>query len=201
MEERVSGFRVRGSWADVVDHGDRITRALRAAGVDEGALAAWEGWRPKAQERLEAEVSERTVEEATLEEGPGERAGEPPSADLERASERAVESIETAEGDGPGDVVEKWTESLDHLLRAADTTARRAVRAVESTVYEEVMTRFTPYYFDDDLVSATLRRTTRLEDGEGFVFEVTVNDDDLKAELSRRLDAGDGTDRADGGEP
>ena len=67
MEERVSGFRGRGSWADVVDHGDRITRALRAAGVDETALTAWEGWRPKAEDRLEAEVSERTVEEATLE--------------------------------------------------------------------------------------------------------------------------------------
>jgi len=201
MEERVSGFRGRGSWADVVDHGDRITRALRAAGVDETALTAWEGWRPKAEDRLEAEVSERTVEEATLDEGPGERAGQPPSEDLERASERAVESIETADGDGPGDVVEKWAESLEHLLRAADTTARRAVRTVESTVYEEVMTRFTPYYFDDEPVSATLRRTTRLEDGDEFVFEVTVSDDDLRAELSRRLDAGDGTDGADGGDP
>jgi hypothetical protein len=29
MEESVSGFRVRGSWGDVVEHGERITRALR----------------------------------------------------------------------------------------------------------------------------------------------------------------------------
>ena len=198
MEERVSGFRVRGSWDDVVAHGDRITRALEALDVNEEPLAEWDDWRPKAHERLHEEVSEKTVERASIEEGPGERAGRTPGEDIERASEHAIESIEKAEEDGPEDVLEKWEESLEHALRAVDTGARRAVRAVESTVYEEVMTRFTPYYFDNDLVSANLRRTSRLEDGDEFVFEVNVDDDDLKADLSRRL--GDAIDEEEGSE-
>ena len=47
MEERVSGFRVRGSRDEVVVHGERIARALRESDVDADALAQWDDWRPK----------------------------------------------------------------------------------------------------------------------------------------------------------
>jgi hypothetical protein len=55
------------------------------------------------------------------------------------------------------------------------------------------MIRFTPYYFDNELVSANIRETTRLENGTEFVFEVDVNDDQLKQEVSQRLDRSNGT--------
>jgi predicted TIM-barrel fold metal-dependent hydrolase len=105
MEERVSGFRVRGSWDDVVAHGERIARALQESDVDVVALAEWEGWRPKANEELGEEVSEKTVEQARIEEGAGEQAGQAAREDLERASEHA----------------------LEHGLRAVDTTTRKAI--------------------------------------------------------------------------
>jgi hypothetical protein len=188
MEERVSGFRVRGSWEDVVAHGGRITRALRESDADEDALAEWDDWRPKAHEDLGEEVSEKTVEKASLERGAGERAGQAATEDLERASEHALESIEKAEGDGPEDILEKWEDALEYGLRAVDTTTRKAIRTLETAVYERVMTRFAPYYFDNELVSANLRETTRLEDGGEFVFQVNSHDDQLKEKVSQRLD-------------
>ena len=187
MEERVSGFRVRGSWDEVVAHGERIARALGESDVDEDALAEWDDWRPKAHEELGEEVSEKTVEQARIEEGAGEQAGQAAREDLERASERALESIEKAEGDGPEDMLEKWEDAIEHGLRAVDTTTRKAIRTLETAVYEQVMTRFTPYYFDNELVSANIRETTRLENGPEFIFEVNVNDDQLKQEVSQRL--------------
>jgi len=187
MEERISGFRVRGSWDDVVSHGERIARALRECGVDEEALAEWNDWRPKAHEELGEEVSEKTAEKASIEEGTGERTGQAATADLKRASEQAIESVEKAKADGPEDILEKWEDALEHGLRAVDTTTRKAIRTIETAVYDQLMTRFTPYYFDNELVSANIRATTRLEDGDEFVFEVDVNDDRLKEELSNRL--------------
>jgi len=86
MEEHVSDFRVRGSWDEVVAYGERIARALRESDVDEDALAGWDDWQPKAHEDLGEEVSERTVEKASLEQGAGERAGQAATEDLERAS-------------------------------------------------------------------------------------------------------------------
>jgi len=44
------------------------------------------------------------------------------------------------------------------------------------------MTRFTPYYFDNELVSANLQRS-----GDEYVFEVNINDDDLKEAARERL--------------
>ena len=58
MEESVSGFKVRGTWTDIVEHGERITRALRNAGTHTAsgepsyldAFTEWDEWRPKPHE-------------------------------------------------------------------------------------------------------------------------------------------------------
>ena len=198
MEESISGFKVRGNWSDVVEHGERITHALRDAGVhdpdsDTGARFArafeeWEEWRPKAHETLEADVSEKTAEQAHVEEGKGEKAGKGPDEDIKTAGEKLSESYEALEEDDAGSAVDTWKESVDYVARAADTAGRKALRRVEDTVYQRVMTQLAPYYFDNELVSANIQQSGR-GNGEGFVFEVNVNDDVLKGDVSDRLAA------------
>jgi len=189
MEESVSGFKTRGDWVDVVEHGERITRALRElAGedvdIDGDALAEFDEWRPKTHERLEDDVNEKTAKQASVEEGRGEQEGKDPDEDLQTAGEKLAESYENL--DDPDEAVGKWGESLDYVARAADSAGRKAIRAVEDTVYRNVMTQIAPYYFDNELVSANLQRVGRGE-GPDYVFEVNVNDDDLKMRVSNRL--------------
>jgi hypothetical protein len=187
MEESVSGFKIRGSWGDVVEHGERITRALRDAGVDGGAFEEWNEWRPKSHERLGEDVSEKTAKQASVSEGEGEKAGKEPDEDLRTAGEKLSESYEKVEeGDSAG-AVERWQDSINYVARAADSAGRRALRAVEGTVYQKVMTQLAPYYFDNELVSANVQKTARGGDEDTFIFEVNVNDDDLKSEVSDRL--------------
>ncbi|MFB6159620.1 MAG: DUF5828 family protein [Haloferacaceae archaeon] len=189
MEESISGFKIRGRWVDVVEHGERITRALRDAGVDpdDEAFQDWNEWRPKAHERLSRDVSRKTAEQASVGEGAGERAGKEPDEDLRTAGEKLSESYEKVdEGDSEA-AVESWQDSLDYVARAADSAGRKALRAVEDTVYRKVMTQLAPYYFDNDLISANIQKTTRGEGEPEFVFEVNVNDDDLKQAVSERL--------------
>ena len=189
MEESISGFKRRGEWGDVVEHGERITSALREAGADDDAFDEWDEWRPKSHERLADDVSEKTAEQASVGEGEGEKAGKEPDEDLRTAGEKLSESYERAEeGDNEG-AVERWQDSLNYVARAADSAGRRAVRAVEDTVYQRVMTQLAPYYFDNDLVSANIQRTGRGGETETFVFEVNVNDDELKQAVSERLGA------------
>ncbi|MFC7044029.1 DUF5828 family protein [Halobacteriaceae archaeon GCM10025711] len=202
MEESISGFKIRGSWGAVVEHGERITRALRDVADDvidedespefrpllEGdAFEEWDEWRPKSHERLSRDVSEKTAEQAHVNEGEGERAGKNPDEDLQTAGEKLTESYEKLEDDDTKGAVERWQDSIDYVTRAADTAGRKALRKVEDTVYQRVMTQFTPYYFDNELVSANIQRV-RGEDDE-FVFEVNVNNDDLKDRVRDRLDA------------
>ncbi len=186
MEESISGFKVRGPWGDVVEHGERITQALREAGVEGEAFEEWNEWRPKSHERLSEDVSEKTAEQASVSEGAGEQAGKAPEEDIQTAGEKLSESYENVEQGDPDTAVERWEESIDHVVRAADTASRKALRALEGTVYRKVMTQLAPYYFDNELISANIQRSTRGDEDE-FIFEVNVNDDDLKEEVSERL--------------
>ena len=186
VEESVSGFKLRGSWVDVVEHGERITRALRDLAeegreVDEAALEEWDEWRPKADERLGEDVNRKTAEQASIDEGEGEQAGKAPDEDLKTAGEKLADSYENLEK--PREAVDEWRESINYVARAADSATRKAVRKVEGSVYKNVMTQVSPYYFDNELVSANLRRA----DTDDYVFEVNVNDDDLKIRTSNRL--------------
>jgi hypothetical protein len=188
FEESVSGFKTRGDWVDIVEHGERITRALRDldadADVDESALSEFDEWRPKSHERLEDDVSDKTAQQASVEEGRGEQEGKEPDEDLQTAGEKLAESYENL--DEPDEAVDKWGESLDYVARAADSAGRKAIRAVEGAVYRNVMTQIAPYYFDNELVSANVKRVGRGE-GPDYVFEVNVNDDDLKIHVSNKL--------------
>lgn len=186
MEETIAGFKQRGRWADVVEHGERITRALREAGAGGPAFSEWNEWRPKFGERIDEDVSEKTAAQASVGEGEGERAGKDPDDDLRTAGERLTESYESLENDDTEGAMDKWGESVGYVARAADSASRKALRTVEDTVYQKVMTQLAPYYFDNELVSANLQRTTRGEVPE-FVFEVNVNDDEIKVEVSKRL--------------
>ncbi len=188
MEESVSGFKTRGGWVDVVEHGERITQALEELAedhdVDMEALEEFDDWRPKSHERLDEDVSEKTAEQAHVEEGKGEQEGKSPDDDLQTAGEKLAESYDSL--DDPDEAVDKWGESIDYVARAADSAGRKAIRKVEDSVYQNVMTRVSPYFFDNDLISANLQRVSRSDEPE-YVFEVNVNDDDLKIRVSNRL--------------
>ncbi|MFB6072923.1 MAG: DUF5828 family protein [Halobacterium sp.] len=195
MEESVAGFKQRGSWSDVVEHGERITHAIREAGADDeypDAFEAWNEWRPKSHERIENEVSEKTAEQASVGEGAGEKAGKSPEEDIQTAGEHLSESYERLEDGEDESAVEKWQDSLGHVKRAADTAGRKALRKVENVVYQNVMTQVAPYYFDNDLVSANIQRVRSQEE---FVFEVNVNDDELKDAVREYLQSFEDIDR------
>lgn len=188
VEESVSGFKLRGTWGEIVEHGERITRALKdlrngSEVVDKEALEEWDEWRPKADERLGEDVSKKTAEQASVGEGEGEKAGKAPDEDLKTASEKLTDSYEQLEE--PTEAVNEWRKSINYVARAADSATRKALRKVEGGVYENVMTQMSPYYFDNQLVSANLNRADA--DAGEYVFEINVNDDDLKIRVSNKL--------------
>ncbi len=185
MEESVAGFKERGNWVTIVEHGERITEALQNEDIDGSAFDEWNEWRPKVHERLSEDVKEKTAEQASASEGEGEKAGKSPTEDVNAAGDELKDTVsELAEGDLE-DAVEEGQESVGRVTRAVDTAGRKALRTVEETVYKHVMTQVSPVYFDNELVSANVERTRDAD--EPYVFEVNVNDDGLKDRVRDRL--------------
>ncbi|WP_222916847.1 DUF5828 family protein [Natrinema sp. SYSU A 869] len=192
MEESISGFKVVGDWDTVVEHGERITQALREldepADADSSswfatALDKWDEWRPKAHETFDRDVKEKTAVQASVSEGEAEEVGTEPEEDLSVAGEKLSESYDALEDRDIDEAVETGNEALDHAARAADAVSRKAIRAVEMNVYQHVMTQLSPCYFDNELISANIQQSVQEAD-ERFSFEVNINDDALKADVS-----------------
>lgn len=184
VEETLSGFKERGTWADVVEFGERVTRALRTSGASEEGVEEFDEWRPKAHERMDEEVSEKTADQASVSEGAGEAAGEAAEEDLQTAGEELSESYKKLEEADTESAVERWRNSMGYVARAADTAGRKALRTVEESVYRTVMTQVAPYYFDNDVVSANL---SRVRSQEEFVLEVNITDDEQKDAVAAEL--------------
>jgi len=192
MEESISGFKVRGEWNDVVEHGERVTQALREIDADNGggfaaAFNEWNEWRPKAHERLGKDVNKKTADQASVDEGAGEKAGKAAADDVRTAGEKLSESYDKIESGDDEGAVERWHDSIEYVTRAADSVGRKAIRTVENTVYQKVMTQLAPYYFDNELVSANIQKTTHSNGEPEFIFEVNINDDELKDQVSTQL--------------
>ncbi|MFC4247224.1 DUF5828 family protein [Natribaculum luteum] len=174
MKETVSGYEVRGDWEAVVELGERITTALREDGCSSAELAEWDEWRPKRHDRVAEEIREKTVEQAHLSEGPGERADKSPGEDLLKAGDELSSAYERL--DDTTEAIDRWRESIQYLTRAADSVSRGVVRSVEDVVYKRLMTKAAPFYFDNELVSASLQRKRGLHGSGEFVFEVAVDE-------------------------
>jgi hypothetical protein len=183
MEESVTGFIDAGAWGDVVELGERITRALRECDVDGDSFEEWDEWRPKSHERLDEDLNEKTAQQASVNESEGEKAGKQPDDDIKTAGEKLSESYEKLDED-TDEAVDSWNESIDYVTRAADSAGRKAIRAVEDVVYKNVMTQLAPYYFDNEIISANLQR---IDDDPTYRFEVNINDDDMKIHVSNTL--------------
>lgn len=195
MNVRVSGFRLEGSWGGIVEHAHRISRALIRAGAHEDgygdALEAYERWRPREQEALE-EVQERTIEQASIEEGEGEKKDVGVREDLADAGRKLGEAAGQAKENEAPEALRELGASAKHASRAADTASRRAMRSLEEGLYRHVMTRTSPYYFDNRLISANLER----RGSDRFLLEVNVKDDALKDAVAEDLEPREANDEA-----
>lgn len=189
MEETLNGFKATGSWYTIVEHGEKISEALVQVDADdfdfdvEGCLEEWNDWRPKHSEPLQ-EVNRKTAEKASVLEGEGEKKGHTVDDDMKKASEKLTESYERMEEQDTKGAFETWVSSFSYFTRAADTAFRKFLRTFEGTIYKRVMTKISPYYFDNELISANLNRVREND----FAFEVNINNDDIQSELQTLFD-------------
>lgn len=153
----------------------------------------WDEWRPKAHERFTEDIIEKTAEQAHIKKGPGERANQSPIDDLQHASEELTDTYEQL--DDADKTLEDGRRSLWYLGRAADSASRKALRSIEDAIYTRVMTKVSPPYFDNNLVSANIQQEGIRDNDQDYIFEVNINDDTLKATVSKHLKAQQGIDR------
>lgn len=176
MDETTLGYKVTGTWETIVEHGERMEAAIEIAlkslieddeSISEEQLSLLEEfgeWRPKIEDKSEdGSVNKRTAKSASTE------------TNGERSTDRLAKAGEELKNKD-----EKTTDQLkntaSHIAKATENTVKNTTKEVEEFVYQNVMTVISPYYFDNQLLSASLWK----KDDSTFVFEVNVNDDQVR---------------------
>jgi hypothetical protein len=191
MEVNVSGFKKTGSWGDVVIHGEKLELALRTVdtetdySIETELIDEFQDWRPKLVEAGDkSPISERTSKKASINKGAGEKKDKKPSEDLGKAASEVGASINSLSNRDVESMKQAWKDSTRYFTRATDTKTRQMVRTVEQFVYENMMTKVSPYYFDNELISANIKTKTEAV----YTFEININDDILKQHLTEVLE-------------
>lgn len=186
MESSISGFKITGSWEDVVEHGEKIESILET--VEEGDSYEIDGelveefneWRPKVREvGSESKISDKTAEKAAVSKSDSEEKNKNVSEDIGDAASEAGKSVSELSDSNIESSWEHWKSTTNYMTRATDTVWRRYFRKVEKFVYKHLMTIVSPYYFDNELVSANIQRKSE----STYVFEININDDKLKSRV------------------
>ncbi len=180
MKENISGFKVQGGWNGVVDHGKKISNALEDEGIEGEKLEDWDEWRPKLNEDIE-DITEKTVKKASIKKNTIEKKENGLGKEVEKTKEKLTESVDSLKENNKKQATNKITDTLNHFKDTIITISRMTVRKTERLVYR-LMTKFTPYYFDNQLVSAELKKKR-----QDYTFEININNDDLKTKIQEKI--------------
>lgn len=185
MQTTLTGFKKTGSWEQIVEHGERITAALIELDVTNDNFDEWNEWRPKVDDTLHGDINKKTAEKATVNHGKGEQKGKSPNEDIVTAGKKLSDnSVQKS----PQQAATNMQQSASYASRAIDTVTRKALRAIETVVYQYIMTRVSPYYFDNELISANTTWNSKLGTNKTvFTLEVNINDDALRANIKEIL--------------
>lgn len=190
MDESHLGFKQEGDWHDVVVFGEKAYLSARQSielmdipEEDREQLRElaeeFDDWRPKIEEHS-SEVSDKTAENASV---------DPPEPDdiqnnMDRASDNIKESLGAVEDNDPKKAGSHWKETTESLVLATGGTLKRVLQWVEKSVYKNLMTLISPYYFDNELFSASLWKKS----GGGYIFELVPNNDQFRELFEEEID-------------
>lgn len=178
-KESISGFKITGDWSSIVEHGERISYLLKEIGVKshKNDLDEYNKWRPKTPE-TSSDISEKTANSASIDSN-----DKNPKNEIERAKEKASESFSDITDADPKDAYNDSTESAKHTASAITTITKETFKKSEKLIYENVMTKISPYYFDNKLISANISKKSE----NVFTFEININVDEIKTKVSDNL--------------
>lgn len=179
-QESISGFKITGDWSSIVEHGERISYVLKQIGIKnehQKSLDEYNEWRPKTVEDS-SDISKKTANSASI-----DTDNKDPKDEINKAKEKASDSVSDISDKDPKDAYNDSTESAKHTASAIKSITKEKFKKSEEMVYENIMTKISPYYFDNQLISANISKKSE----NIFTFEININVDEIKKEVSDNL--------------
>jgi len=188
MEQTLSGLKHHGEWDEIVEFGEKVEASLSIILQDNRIrkyseeLQDFRDWRPKIDDiEQEKDVHKKTAEQNSVSD-PEKKSGE----EFSEAKDHLKDATQPKDSDET--VSQNLKKSITHATKATQNGVKEQVQNVEEFVYENVMVKMSPTFFDNQLLSASFNKS-----GDQFVFEVNINDDSLVDDFQKTTESLDET--------
>lgn len=178
VSETNAGVKAKGTWNEICDFLGELQLSLKDY-LDEDSAQRLHNWRPRENEDTE-ELKEKTVEDASLDKKKVEEECGNKKEELKEGSKDIARSVKKAK---KGKSKEKLKNGAKKVAKAVGSESIEMLRDAEETVYEKIMLKLNPYYFDDDDFSINFKKE---RSGE-YTINVNATDEELRKDLKRNL--------------
>ncbi len=188
--ETHSGIKLEGDWDDICDFARRLETVLKdgyeqkekEAGEEakeeyEESIENYHEWRPR-EEEDEKDITERTAKDATVEEQEVEENFNGTGEELHKAGEKVKKTIESAT-DEEKSAPEELKDASKCINRLVGAKSLESIRKLERTIYEKIMLKFNPYYFNTEHFSVNLEEIGHNK----YMLTVNIPDEKLRDKI------------------
>ncbi|MFP3871550.1 MAG: DUF5828 family protein [Candidatus Aenigmatarchaeota archaeon] len=191
VEYTHAGVEFRGDWDEVCIFARSLETVMEENSSDEEAVEKYNKWRPREKED-EKDITKKTVEEASIEKKGVEDGYDGPKEELEKAGEKIKKGVaETVKIDDSdeGSSTEKIKRASKNIERLVGAESIRSIRKLEKLIYQGLMLRFNPCYFDTEEFSISFKKGNGGDgDAKAYVLAINISDDGLRDKVQKELE-------------
>lgn len=169
------GVDIDGEWDELVEKGEEIKERLEEEGKEEEA-EKWENWRPKEDETLEKEMTEKSVEKSTI----GDK-------DPDHNKSKAQKKWKDTKKDASRSKKE-LSSLVTNFYATIKSKVIEKIKRLEKFVFKNITARYNPKYYEDETFNSSIEKKNKfLNEKEEYKMNVNFEDDEANKKIDEKV--------------
>ncbi|MFW5902700.1 MAG: DUF5828 family protein [archaeon] len=179
-----TGLKITSNWEGICEFSKELEDALEDSRENDESVKGFNGWRPREDEERK-DLKKRTAEKATFKKKKIEEGFEGAKKELLKASDnlkRSLKGISNRKNceESPGKELKNASKRVGKAVGAGSI---RSIRIFEEFIFEKIMLKFTPYYFDTENLSINLEKKHERK----YVLNINLIDEGAREDIQKRV--------------
>lgn len=176
FETTNSGLKVTGDWDEICSFSEQLGSVIEDCLPEEKENECYKDWRPREEEDSK-DLKAKTAEEASMDERKLEEDFRGTEEEFQRAKDRISKTMEDIKrGSKPEKDLKKSSKNIGRIIGVKSI---EAIRKMERVIYEKLMLKFNPYYFDTEDFSVNIQENKK----DDYVLTINIPDESLRDKI------------------
>ncbi len=180
-----SGVQIIGDWGDICSSSRTMESVIERFSDRDQSVDDFNGWRPREKDTKKNIVA-KTAKNACLEEKQIEKDFNGTESELEEAGKNLKKSInDLSKGRNPGKGLKDASKNIGKVIGVKSVGS---LRKIERLIYEHLMLRFNPYYFNTEDFYVSLEKNKSINGDKRYILTLNNHNEKLRDELMKHLE-------------